>query len=120
MARLFPILNRLAIQVTVADRMIVVVLENAPPRLRGRMAIWLLEVRAGVYVGDYNHKIQKYLWAQVIQGIDDGNAVLAWRDPGAEAGFKFETCGSNRRVPIDFDGLRLVEFLPEAAKPGDS
>lgn len=26
--------------------MIVVVTENVPPRLRGRLAIWLLEVRA--------------------------------------------------------------------------
>ena len=32
--------------------MVVVVTENVPPRLRGRLAIWLLEVRAGVYVGD--------------------------------------------------------------------
>lgn len=97
--------------------MIVIVLENVPPRLRGRMAIWLLEVRAGVYIGDYNRKIREYLWTQVTEGIGDGNAVLAWRESGAEAGFQFETCGGNRRVPVNFDGVRLVEFLPEAAKP---
>ena len=34
-----------------ASAMLVIVVENAPPRLRGRLAIWLLEVRAGVYVG---------------------------------------------------------------------
>jgi CRISPR-associated endoribonuclease Cas2 subtype I-E len=34
--------------------MLVIVLENAPPRLRGRLAVWLLEVRAGVYVGNYS------------------------------------------------------------------
>ncbi|WP_434006352.1 type I-E CRISPR-associated endoribonuclease Cas2e, partial [Escherichia coli] len=32
--------------------MLLVVTENVPPRLRGRLAIWLLEVRAGLYVGD--------------------------------------------------------------------
>ena len=31
---------------------LVVVTENVPPRLRWRMAILLLEVRAGVYIGD--------------------------------------------------------------------
>lgn len=97
--------------------MIVVVLESAPPRLRGRMAIWLLEVRAGVYLGDYNRKIREYLWEQVIAGIDDGNAVIAWRDPADEAGFRFQTAGKNRRLPVDFDGVTLVEFLPEAALP---
>lgn len=97
--------------------MIVVVLENAPPRLRGRMAIWLLEVRAGVYVGDFNRKVREYIWNQIVEGIEEGNAVIAWRNPGNEAGFEFDTVGSNRRVPVDYDGVRLVEFLPEAAIP---
>ena len=97
--------------------MIVIVLENAPPRLRGRMAIWLLEVRAGVYLGEYNRKVREYLWDQVTAGIDQGNAVIAWRDASNEAGFKFETIGKNRRVPVSYDGVTLVEFLPDAAVP---
>jgi len=97
--------------------MIVIVLENAPPRLRGRMAIWMLEVRAGVYLGDYNRRIREYLWLQVCEGIEDGNAVIAWRDPGQESGFQFETVGKNRRVPVEMDGVRLVQFLPEQAVP---
>ena len=32
--------------------MIMVVTENVPPRLRGRLAIWLLQIRAGVYIGN--------------------------------------------------------------------
>ena len=97
--------------------MMVIVLETAPPRLRGRLAVWLLEVRAGVYVGDYNRRIREYIWNQVMEGIEDGNAVLIWRDLGQEAGFQFDTVGKNRRVPVEFDGVRLVEFLPEAASP---
>lgn len=97
--------------------MIVVVLENAPPRLRGRMAIWLLEVRAGVYVGDFSSRVRGYIWKQVKEGIEDGNAVIAWRDQGNEAGFSFDTVGKNRRMPADYDGVRLVEFLPNAALP---
>ena len=34
--------------------MMVIVVNNVPPRLRGRLAIWLLEIRAGVYVGLYS------------------------------------------------------------------
>jgi len=81
------------------------------------MAIWLLEVRAGVYVGEYNRKVREYIWEQVTSGIEEGNAVIAWRDPGNEAGFQFETAGKNRRVPVSYDGVTLVEFLPEAALP---
>lgn len=36
--------------------MLVIVVKNVPPRLRGRLAIWLLEVRAGVYVGDVSRR----------------------------------------------------------------
>ncbi|MBI5814462.1 MAG: type I-E CRISPR-associated endoribonuclease Cas2 [Nitrospinae bacterium] len=97
--------------------MLVIVLENAPPRLRGRMAVWLLEVRAGVYVGEYSRRVREMLWSQVEAGIEDGNAVMAW-NTNTESGFDFVTLGSNRRIPLEKDGIKLVSFLPtEAPKP---
>lgn len=92
--------------------MLVIVLENSPPRLRGRLAIWLLEIRAGVYVGNYSTKVRDYIWNQVEKGIDNGNAVMAWRT-NSEAGFDFVTLGNNRRIPVELDGAKLVSFLPE-------
>ena len=92
--------------------MLVIVLENAPPRLRGRLAIWLLEIRAGVYVGNYSRRLREHIWAQVEEGIEDGNAVIAWRSSTSEAGFDFLTLGENRRMPVEMDGIRLVSFFP--------
>ena len=92
--------------------MLVIVLENAPPRLRGRLAVWLLEVRAGVYVGTYSRKVREHIWSQVEAGIEDGNAVMMWY-ANNEAGFEFQTLGANRRLPADWDGVRLVSFHPE-------
>lgn len=92
--------------------MLVIVVENAPPRLRGRLAIWLLEIRAGVYVGNYSKKIREYIWGQVKVGLGDGNAVMAWR-ANNEAGFDFLTLGANRRIPVELDGSKLVSFLPQ-------
>lgn len=91
--------------------MLVVVTEAVPPRLRGRLAVWLLEVRAGVYVGDTSRKVREMIWSQCEALIEDGNIVMAWHCNN-ESGFDFQTLGSNRRMPIDHDGLRLVEFLP--------
>ncbi|NBQ68594.1 MAG: type I-E CRISPR-associated endoribonuclease Cas2 [Nitrosomonadaceae bacterium] len=95
--------------------MLVIVLENAPPRLRGRLAIWLLEIRAGVYVGNYSAKARTYIWNQVQKGLQDGNAVMAWR-ANNEAGFDFVTLGTSRSIPIEIDGTKLVSFLPEEKK----
>lgn len=93
--------------------MLVVVTEAVPPRLRGRLAVWLLEVRAGVYVGDVSRRIREMIWEQIEALVDDGNVVMAWASRH-ESGFEFQTCGKNRRIPVDYDGLRLVRFLPEA------
>jgi CRISPR-associated protein Cas2 len=90
--------------------MLVIVVETAPPRLRGRLAVWLLEVRAGVYVGDYSRKIREMLWDQVERGIEAGNAVMAW-NTNSEQGFDFITIGASRRVPCELDGIKIVEFL---------
>lgn len=91
--------------------MMMIVVENAPPRLRGRLAVWLLEIRAGVYVGKYSQRTRERIWEQVVGAIGEGNAAIAWAAP-TDAGFAFETCGRNRRVPTDFDGLQLVSFKP--------
>lgn len=92
--------------------MLVVVTEAVPPRMRGRLAIWLLEVRAGVYVGDVSKRIREMIWEQIQALAEDGNVVMAWAS-SHESGFEFQTYGTNRRQPIDYDGLRLVRFLPE-------
>ena len=91
--------------------MVVVVTEAVPPRLRGRLAVWLLEVRAGVYVGNVSRRIREMIWEQTNALAEDGNVVMAW-STNTESGFDFVTYGKNRREPIDFDGLRLVKFLP--------
>jgi CRISPR-associated protein Cas2 len=90
---------------------LVVVTENVPPRLRGRLAVWLLEIRAGVYVGDVSKRIREMIWAQITILAETGNVAMAW-GTNTESGFDFQTFGENRRVPIDYDGLRLVSFMP--------
>ena len=93
--------------------MLVIVVENVPPRLRGRLAVWLLEVRAGVYVGNPGRKIRKMIWENVREGVEHGNAIMAW-STNTESGFTFDTVGSNRRIPTNWDGLQLVSFHLEA------
>ena len=91
--------------------MLMIVTENVPPRLRGRLAVWLLEIRAGVYIGDVNRRIREMIWEQITKLHEDGNVAMAWAT-NTESGFDFQTIGENRRVPIDYDGLRLVSFMP--------
>jgi CRISPR-associated protein Cas2 len=95
--------------------MLVIVLEGAPARLRGRLAVWLLEVRAGVYVGRASRRLREEIWQNVEAGIEEGNAVMMWQT-NTEFGYDFATCGKNRRYPEHVDGAILVSFYP----PDDS
>lgn len=91
--------------------MLVIAVENAPPRLRGRLAVWLLEIRAGIYIGDYSQRTRATIWEQVVAEIGPGDAIMAWTAPN-EAGYDFATIGENRRMPWDIDGFKLVRFRP--------
>ncbi|MBT1070739.1 type I-E CRISPR-associated endoribonuclease Cas2e [Pelotalea chapellei] len=91
--------------------MLVIVVENVPPRLRGRLGLWLVEVRAGVYVGDVSRRVRAMIWDNIEEGLGEGNAVMAW-STNTESGFDFMTLGANRRIPVELDGVKLVSFLP--------
>lgn len=95
--------------------MLVIVLENAPPRLQGYLTRLFLEVRAGVFVGDYSQRVRERIWTVIKEQIGEGNAVLVWSNPN-DLGLDFDTCGVNRRVPVELDGLKLCSFLPPADK----
>jgi CRISPR-associated protein Cas2 len=90
---------------------LVVDTENVPHRLRGRLAIWLLEVRAGVYIGDVSRRTREMIWEQLAEGCENGSVVMAWAS-NHESGYEFQTLGPSRRLPVEFDGLYLVSFHP--------
>jgi CRISPR-associated protein Cas2 len=92
--------------------LVVIITENVPPSLRGRLAVWLIELRAGVYVGNYSNKVREMIWEHVLLGIGKGSAVMAWHASN-DAGFDFVTSGRNRRIPREMDGIKLISFLPE-------
>ena len=97
--------------------MLVIVTESIPPRLRGWLSRLFLEVRAGVYVGTYSVRIRNLVWNQIQDELSEGNVVMVWPS-GNDIGFEFDTCGKNRRIPVDMDGLTLCSFQStESASP---
>lgn len=91
--------------------MLVIVTENVPARLRGRLGVYMVEVRAGVYVAQLSRRVREMLWEQVKQEAGDGNVVMVW-STNTECGYDFITWGKNRRIPVEMDGFKLVSFLP--------
>lgn len=92
--------------------MLVIVTENVPLRLRGYLSRLLLEVRSGVFVGDYGLRVREMVFENITEHVEQGNVVAVWSSNN-ESGFDFSTWGANRRIPVDLDGMKLVAFRPE-------
>lgn len=86
--------------------MTVVVLIAAPEGLRGHLTRWMIEIAAGVFVGNPSLRVRDRVWHVLSQRIGNGQAVLI--EPAAnEQGWTVRTAGDERGYPVDYDGLIL-------------
>ena len=58
--------------------MIVLTIANCPPKLRGDLSKWLLEINTGVYVGRVSARVREALWQRVCENIRDGQATMVF------------------------------------------
>jgi CRISPR-associated protein Cas2 len=85
----------------------VIIVERAKVGLRGQLTRWMLEVRAGVFVGTLSARVRVKLWARVCAGNHEGGSLLLYRSPN-EQGFMVESHGDTSRSILDIEGLLLV------------
>lgn len=89
--------------------MTVLVMENVSPSLRGECTRWMLEIKAGVFIGTVSAMVREKLWNMVKERADGGNCLIAY-SANNEQGYSMEICGNPRRCIVDFDGLQLIEI----------
>lgn len=86
--------------------MIVLCLTNCPPKLRGDLTKWLLEINTGVYVGNVNARVRDELWKRITENIRSGQATMVFNSTG-EQRMDFRVHNTTWQ-PIDFEGLKLI------------
>ena len=82
---------------------------NCPPKLRGDLSKWLLQVNTGVYVGHVNPKVRDALWKRICENIHDGQATMVFTAMN-EQHFDFYVHNTSWE-PIDLDGIKLIKHL---------
>ena len=87
--------------------MIVVSMTNCPPKLRGDLSKWLLEVNTGVYVGHVNARVRDALWKRICDNIRDGQATMVFTTNN-EQHMDFYVHNTSWK-PVDFDGIKLMK-----------
>lgn len=87
--------------------MVVIAIENAPAKLRGELTKWLMEVKAGIFVGTVSAIVREKLWEKVDKEEKKKGAVLLYSQDN-EQGFSMEMSGFPTRNVIDLDGAQLI------------
>jgi len=89
--------------------MVVLMVENASASLRGQISRWMIEPRAGVFVGRIPARVRDKLWEMVKSKMPEGGAMLI-HNARTEQGFAIRTFGDTRREVVDLEGITLVKF----------
>jgi CRISPR-associated protein Cas2 len=87
--------------------MIVMILENVSPSLRGELTRWLIEPRAGVFVGHVSGLVRDRLWEKCIKQRGDGGIIQIW-STNTEQRFAIRSWGETDRDLVEFDGIWLI------------
>ncbi|MCM2392051.1 type I-E CRISPR-associated endoribonuclease Cas2e [Streptomyces albipurpureus] len=80
-----------------------------PDHVRGALTRWMIEPTPGLYVGTISARVRNELWSTIRASIGPGAATLI-HPANNEQGFELHTAGDRRRIPVDFDGLTLMDF----------
>ena len=89
--------------------MTVIVLERVPVSLRGELTRWMLELKAGVFVGKVSAMVRDRLWERVCTNMRGGAGMLIYSSD-AEQSFTMRFWGATDRAIVDFDGLSLIQI----------
>lgn len=89
--------------------MVVIVLERVPTGVRGELTRWMIELHAGVFVGNVSALVRDKLWEHVCSKMKDGAGLLV-HSTDNEQGFAIRYSGTTNRTVEDFEGLTLVRL----------
>ena len=95
--------------------MIVMVLENVPVSLRGELTRWLIEPKAGVFVGHVTALVRDKLWEKCSKHKKAGGVTQIW-STNTEQRFAVRSTGDPSRQIVEFEGLFLVRRPPKSHK----
>ena len=91
--------------------MTLIVVERVTPSVRGLLSLWMLELRAGVFLGTLSPRVREEVWGVVCGKKRLGACLMASRALN-EQGFVGQTSGEGSRTVRDFDGLMLLGKPP--------
>ena len=88
--------------------MLVVVANDLPPAVRGRMKLWFVEPRANVFVSGIKDSVAKTVIEYLYKHCPSESGIVMFRSLPSPPGFEVHTVGPTRKALTEISGLQLV------------
>jgi CRISPR-associated protein Cas2 len=89
--------------------MVVVILDKASESMRGELTKWMLEVKAGIFIGSVSAVVRDLLWVEICtKKMNGGIMVYSAKN---EQGFELRMHGNPKRAVIDMEGINLIKVM---------
>lgn len=88
--------------------MLVVLANDLPPAVRGRMKLWFTEPRANVFVSGIKDSVALTVIDYLHQHCPPESGVMIFRSLPKPPGFEVQTIGPTRKSLVEISGFQLV------------
>ena len=88
--------------------MLVVIANDLPPAVRGRMKLWFIEPRPNVFVSGIKDSVATSVVDYLHKHCPPESGVLLIKSISRAPGFEMRIIGPPRKPPIKISGLELI------------
>ena len=89
--------------------LVVFIMERTSTSLRGHLSRWMIEPRAGVFVGKLSARVREKLWDLMTKKSPSSGFIMIYQN-NTEQGFSIKSYGDSSRRVVDLDGIQLIQF----------
>ncbi|MGL5336089.1 MAG: type I-E CRISPR-associated endoribonuclease Cas2e [Enterovibrio sp.] len=88
--------------------MLIVLANDLPPAIRGRMKLWFIEPKANVFVSGIKDSVADTVVEYLYQHCDVGAGIIIFQSLSKTPGYKIRTIGAPSRELVELSGLQLI------------
>lgn len=88
--------------------MLVVLANNLPPAVRGRMKLWFVEPKANVFVSGVKDSVARTVIDYLHKHCPSDSGVIIFCSQSKPPGYEIQTIGPTKKSLTEISGLQLV------------
>jgi len=87
---------------------LLVVANNLPPAVRGRMKLWFIEPRPNIFVSGVKNAVADTVVAWLYQHCPPESGILVIRSTSRTPGYEMRCIGPPRKPMVNITGMQLI------------